>query len=89
MLTAVVTVLGTVWVARARAKIDVGASLTSSFKELTDQLQEEREQLRKVIDHQERELREADKRLRLKRRHIATLEGKLERAGIPFTPWSD
>ena len=44
-LTAIITVLGTIYVARSKAKSDLGSSITTGFKELTDQLQEERNQL--------------------------------------------
>ena len=75
--TAILTVIGTIYVARSRTRVDVGASITTGFRELTDQLQEERNQLSDIIRRQREDLAEAEKlaerqatTLRRLRRHI-------------------
>jgi hypothetical protein len=89
VLTAVITVFGTIWVARSRAKIDIGTTITSGFRELTDQLQEERNQLSELISRQRDELSSAGKLIgeqerdmRRMRRHVALLESRMEKAGL-------
>lgn len=93
VLTAIITVFGTIWVAKARTKIDIGTTITSGFRELTDQLQEERIQLsdlirehredlaasEKVVDDQERAIRRL-------RRHLVVLEDRMEKAGLDVPP---
>jgi len=89
--TAIFTVIGTIYVARSRTRVDVGASITTGFRELTDQLQEERNQLSEIIRRQREDLSESEKlnesqaaSLRRLRRHVALLEDKLSNAGISF-----
>jgi hypothetical protein len=91
--TAILTVIGTIYVARSRTRVDVGASITTGFRELTDQLQEERNQLSDIIRRQREDLAEAEKlaerqaaTLRRFRRHIMLLEDKLSKAGLPVPP---
>lgn len=91
--TAIITVIGTIYVARSRTRVDVGSSITTGFRELTDQLQEERNQLSEIIRRQREELGESERSnarqaaaLRKLRRHCAMLEDKLARAGIAIPP---
>jgi uncharacterized membrane protein YfbV (UPF0208 family) len=93
VLTAVFTVIGTIYVARSRTKTDLGASITSGFRELTDQLQEERSQLSEIIKRQREELAEVEKvtdrqehTIRRMRRRVALLESKLAKAGLDIPP---
>lgn len=83
VVTAIVTVFGTVYVARSRTRVDLGSSITTGFRELTDQLQEERGELNAIIQRQRDELVIAEKlamrqenTIRHLRRRIALLEGK-------------
>lgn len=83
LVTAVVTVFGTIYVARSRTRVDLGASITTGFRELTDQLQEERGELNAIIQRQRDELIIAEKlamrqenTIRHLRRRLAVLEGK-------------
>ena len=89
VITAIITVVGTVWVAKSRTKFDLGVSITAGFRELTDQLQEERTQLSETISRQRGELDAAEKEnerldgeMRRLRRRIALLEESLDSAGI-------
>jgi predicted nucleic acid-binding Zn-ribbon protein len=89
VLTAIVTVLGTVYVARSRTKSDLGSSITTGFRELTDQLQEERNQLSEIIKRQRQEMVDAGTRIeqlernaRLLRKHLIQLERTLDEAGL-------
>jgi hypothetical protein len=89
VLTAIITVIGTIYVARSRTKFELGASITTGFKELTDQLQEERDLLSEIISKQRIELAELEKTLhamekssRLLKRHCVLLEGLLEKHGV-------
>lgn len=93
VVTAIITVVGTIYVARSRTRADIGASITTGFRELTDQLQEERNQLSEIIKRQRDELNEAEKTshkqeamIRRMRRQISLLEEKLARAGIDIPP---
>jgi chromosome segregation ATPase len=93
VLTAIITVLGTVYAARSKTKSDLGASITTGFRELTDQLQEERNQLSDIIKRQRTELDEAEKEfaalevtMRKLRRHLILLERQLEKAGQDVPP---
>ncbi len=93
VLTAIITVLGTVYVSRSKTKTDLGASITSGFKDLTDQLQEERNHLGDIIKTQrgeleaaEKEFNELDLTIRKLRRHLILLERQLERAGQDVPP---
>lgn len=93
VVTAIITVVGTIYVARSRTRADIGASITTGFRELTDQLQEERNQLSEIIKRQRDELNEAEKNghkqealIRRMRRQISLLEEKLARAGIDIPP---
>lgn len=52
ILTAIITLLGTVLVARSKTKTDIGQSITAGFQALTDQLQEERRELTEVVEKQ-------------------------------------
>jgi hypothetical protein len=83
VVTAIITVFGTVYVARSRTRTDLGASITTGFRELTDQLQEERSQLSDIIHRQRDELAAAERlamrqenTIRHLRRRIALLEGR-------------
>lgn len=94
--TTVLTVVGTIWVARARAKIDVGQAITLGFEALTNQLQEERTQLMEIVRAQRLELTACEKAAatmetldRRMRRHVATVEQLLEKANIPVPPHTD
>lgn len=85
VLTALITVIGTIYVARSRTRIDISASITSGFKELTDQLQEERSQLSDIIKRQRDDLVLAERHnhrqevaLRQLRQQLATLKEQLE-----------
>ena len=89
VLTAIVTVLGTVYVARSKTKSDLGISITTGFRELTDQLQEERNQLSEIIKRQRQEMVDAEARIeqlernaRLLRKHLIQLERTLDKAGL-------
>jgi hypothetical protein len=89
LTTAIITVIGTIYVARTRTRVDVGSSITTGFRELTDQLQEERNQLSEIIRRQREDLVEAERMngrqaaaLRKIRRHVALLEDKLSKAGL-------
>lgn len=93
VLTAIFTVIGTIYVARSKTRADIGASITTGFRELTDQLQEERNQLSEIIKRQRDELKEAEKDkmkqealIRRMRRQISLLEEKLAKAGIHIPP---
>lgn len=93
VVTAIITVVGTIYVARSRTRADIGASITTGFRELTDQLQEERNQLSEIIKRQRDELNEAEKNghkqealIRRMRRQISLLEEKLARAGLDIPP---
>ncbi|TAZ20790.1 hypothetical protein ELH77_19500 [Rhizobium ruizarguesonis] len=93
ILTAAITVIGTIYVARSRTKTDLGASITSGFRELTDQLQEERSQLSEIIRRQREELADVEKitdrqehTIRRMRRRIGLLESKLAKAGLDIPP---
>lgn len=93
VLTAIITVIGTIYVARSRTRLDIGASITTGFRELTDQLQEERNDLSEIIKRQRDEIVAAEKlndrhehALRRLRRRVAILENKLYRAGITPPP---
>ncbi|MEA3520633.1 hypothetical protein [Rhizobium mulingense] len=93
LTTAIITVIGTIYVARTRTRVDVGASITTGFRELTDQLQEERNQLSEIIRRQREDLAEAERAgarqaaaLRKLRRHCALLEDRLAKAGIAIPP---
>lgn len=93
LTTAIITVIGTIYVARSRTRVDVGSSITTGFRELTDQLQEERNQLSEIIRRQREDLVEAERAngrqaaaLRKARRHISMLEDKLSKAGIDVPP---
>ncbi|MDX0230227.1 hypothetical protein GOC14_06655 [Sinorhizobium meliloti] len=84
VLTAIITVLGTIYVARSRTRVDLGSSITTGFRELTDQLQEERAELLAIIERQREALATAEKlamrqenTIRHLRRKIALLEGRL------------
>jgi chromosome segregation ATPase len=87
--TAIVTAIGTIWVAKSKARVDIGTTITAGFRELTDQLQEERGHLADLIRRQRDELAAAEKSigelertLRRARRHVAGLEDRMERAGL-------
>lgn len=91
--TAIFTVIGTIYVARSRTRVDVGTSITTGFRELTDQLQEERNQLSEIIRRQREDLAEAESRtdkqeqtIRRMRRRMALLESKLTKAGLTIPP---
>lgn len=93
MLTAIITVIGTIWVARSRTKVDIGTSITTGFRELTDQLQEERGHLAELIRKQREELTAAEtvigdqeRSMRRMRRHLAMLEERMEKAGLTVPP---
>lgn len=93
VLTAIITVIGTIYVARSRTRADIGASVTTGFRELTDQLQEERNQLSEIIKRQRDELKGVEKEkqkqealIRRMRRQISLLEEKLSKAGIHIPP---
>lgn len=95
VLTAIITVIGTIYVARSRTRADIGASITTGFRELTDQLQEERNQLSDIIKRQRGDLNDAEKLshkqealIRRMRRQISILEERLARAGITIPPSS-
>ena len=90
VLTAIIATFGTIYVARGKTRSDLGAIVTTGFRELTNQLQEERNQLNQIIWRQRAELAEAEKRLneieekqRKLRRHLIELEQMLARAGLP------
>ena len=93
VLTAIITVIGTIYVARSRTRADIGASITTGFRELTDQLQEERNQLSEIIKRQRDEINESERAshkqealIRRMRRQISLLEERLAKAGIDIPP---
>lgn len=72
VLAAVVSAAGAVWIARINTRKDLSATINSGFKDLTDQLQEERDNDRKYIVSL-RDERAAE------RRHNADLERTIRR----------
>ena len=81
--TAVITVFGTIWVARARTKVDIGTTITSGFRELTDQLQEERNHLSDLIRRQRDELAAVEKVIGDHERTMRRMRRHVGRAGGP------
>ena len=73
--------------------LSCGTTITTGFRELTDQLQEERNHLSDLIRKQRDELTAAEKliddqerTMRRMRRHAAALEELMERAGLVVPP---
>ncbi|RUV98336.1 hypothetical protein EOA88_00415 [Mesorhizobium sp. M5C.F.Ca.IN.020.14.1.1] len=79
---AIVTALGTVYIARLKTKQDIGASITTGFEILTDQLQEERLELSEIIAAQRRELADRDITIRRMDVYIQRVERLAEKAGL-------
>lgn len=93
VLVAIVTVSGTILVSRRNAAVAVDAAISDKFNRLTDQLQEERTDLRRIVQEQRSELEAAhlqidgfEKLMRLMRRHVDDLEARMDAAGIPRPP---
>lgn len=84
VLTSLLTVIGTIYVARSKTKTDIGVSITNGFQALTDQLQQERTELNEIINRQRlandachRRIEFLNAKLRRRDAHIDTLERML------------
>lgn len=86
IIIATITVIGTVWVARSRARVDVGAAITSGFDSLTNQLQEERATLMEILRQKNADAEACEITMRRMRRHVEVCEGRLEKAGLEVPP---
>lgn len=98
IFAAAIAAIGTIYVARAKTKTDISASITTGFEALTNQLQEERKDLNEIIErhratidkHREtiESLYNEGQTMRLERREmfrrIEQLEAILRTAGIPI-----
>ena len=89
IVVAIVAALGTVLVAKARARVDIGSAITTGFEALTNQLQEERSSLMEIVRTQRVEIaaahakvEELNGQVRRMRQHIEDPENRMLGAGI-------
>jgi hypothetical protein len=97
VLTAIITLVGTVLVARSKTKTDIGQSITAGFQALTDQLQQERKELTEVIEKQRIKIDSQSEKIDFESRrgrrmeaHIEILESllKLKKIEVPAREFS-
>lgn len=79
---ALITGTTSYWAVKSKTKVEIGQSITVGFKELTDQLQQERLELTEITAAQRAEIDKLRARLRHMERHAALLERRMHHAGM-------